>query len=255
MNQTMPGAEPFFLPGNPIGCLLVHGFTAAPQEMRELGAYLNKQGYTVLGIRLFGHGTRWQDLARSKWTDWMASVEDGYNLLKQTCDHIIPIGFSTGSILCLILASQVRFPAIVAMSTPSDLPEIPALQILYRVLPQLSFFIPAIKKGKPDWREPQALSARIQYDRYPLRAVYEFGQSVQALKRALPRVSSPLLLLHSSEDTFVRPRHSERIATSVGSGDVRTHLVSNSNHLITCDAARHEVFAITSAFIHEMLPA
>lgn len=255
MTPIMPGAEPFFLPGNHIGCLLSHGFTATPQEMHELGIHLNQQGYTVLGVRLFGHGTRWQDLARSRWTDWLASVEDGYHLLQGTCDQIIPIGLSTGSILNLILASQIRFPAIVAMATPSDLPEIRALQILYPILPLLSHFLPAIKKGKPDWRDPAAVAARVQYDHYPVRAAYEFGQCVQAMQRVLSRVHSPLLLLHSSEDTFVRPFHSERIAASVASTEVRMHFVQNSNHVISCDAQRQEVFDRTAAFIKEFLPA
>ncbi len=255
MSQLMHGAEPFFLPGDHIGCLLVHGFTAAPQEMHALGVHLNKQGYTVLGVRLFGHGTHWKDLARSRWTDWMASVEDGFHLLRHVCDHVIPIGFSTGSILNLILASQIDFPAVVAMSTPSDLPEIRALQVLYPILPLVSKVVPYVRKGKPDWRDPLALEARVQYDRYPLRSAYEFGRCVQAMQKVLPEVTSPLLLLHSSEDTFVHPFHSERIAASVASKDIRMHFVDNSNHVITCDAQRQEVFERTVRFIKDILPA
>jgi len=47
--MIIPTAEPFFLPGNRVGCLLVHGFTGAPKEMRWMGEFLNQQGYTVLG--------------------------------------------------------------------------------------------------------------------------------------------------------------------------------------------------------------
>jgi len=53
--QTFPGAEPFFLSGSRCGCLLVHGFTGTPKEMRWMGENLHSQGYTVLGIRLSGH--------------------------------------------------------------------------------------------------------------------------------------------------------------------------------------------------------
>ena len=253
MSQLMPGAEPYFLAGNRTGCLLSHGFTAAPQELRELGHYLNDRGYTVLGVRLSGHGTQWPDLARSVWTDWLATVEDGYHLLKDCCDQVIPIGLSTGAMLNLIMASEIRFPALVAMATPSALPSIPALQILYPILPMLSLFLPALKKGKPDWRDREAQLARVQYDCYPLKAVYQFGKCVKALQRALPLVTSPLLLLHSSEDGFVRPEHSERIAASVASSDVRLRFVGNSNHVISSDAQRHEVFEITASFINDII--
>jgi carboxylesterase len=253
MTLVMPGAEPFFFLGNRIGCLLTHGFTATPQEVREMGEYLHQQGYTVLGVRLSGHGTHWKDLARSQWTDWLASVEDGYHLLRNHCDQIVPIGLSTGSVLNLILATEIDFPAIVGMATPIELPSIPALKLLYPFLQPLSWLVPAYKKGKPDWRDPQALEARVQYDRYPLSAVKEFGKCVRALQQALPSVRSPLLLLHSKEDGFVLPDHSERIARAVSSDMVRLHFIENSNHVISSDAQRFEVFQLTAAFLEEVV--
>jgi carboxylesterase len=36
-------AEPFFLPGGKTGCVLVHGFTGSPKEMRMIGDYLNSK--------------------------------------------------------------------------------------------------------------------------------------------------------------------------------------------------------------------
>ena len=57
--MIIPTAEPFFFPGNRIGCLLVHGFTGAPKEMRWMGEYLNQQGYTVgrIGLPLWKMAT------------------------------------------------------------------------------------------------------------------------------------------------------------------------------------------------------
>ena len=81
MSQIIPTAEPFFFAGKganaKIGCLVTHGFTGAPKEMRWLGEYLNHQGYTVCGIRLNGHATKPEDMVRSHWQDWLLSVEDG----------------------------------------------------------------------------------------------------------------------------------------------------------------------------------
>ena len=57
----MPTAEPFFFPGGPTGCLLVHGFTGTPKEMRWLGEHLVSQGYAALGVRLAAHATRIED--------------------------------------------------------------------------------------------------------------------------------------------------------------------------------------------------
>ena len=55
--QIKQGAEEFFLPGTNGGAvLLIHGYTGTPAEMRPLGDYLQQLGYTVLGVRLAGHG-------------------------------------------------------------------------------------------------------------------------------------------------------------------------------------------------------
>ena len=52
MPDIIPGAEPFFYRGGPIGALLIHGFTGAPKEMRLLAEALAAEGLTVLGVRL-----------------------------------------------------------------------------------------------------------------------------------------------------------------------------------------------------------
>ena len=78
--QIISTAEPFFIPGGPVGCVLVHGFTGSPKEMRMLGEYLHQQGHSVFGVRLAGHATTMEDMIRSRRQDWLASVEDGYHL-------------------------------------------------------------------------------------------------------------------------------------------------------------------------------
>jgi len=86
--MIIPTAEPFFFPGGPTGCLLVHGFTGTPKEMRWLGEYLASRGYSVLGVRLFAHATYPEDMIRARWYDWLASVEDGWHYLSGLTQQI-----------------------------------------------------------------------------------------------------------------------------------------------------------------------
>lgn len=249
MKMTMPGAETFFFPGGKTGCLLTHGFTATPQEMRGLGEHLASCGYSVLGVRLFAHGTRLQDLARSRWLDWLASVEDGYHLLKGHCDQIVVMGLSTGGCLSLIMASELPVDGIVAFSTPCNLPPIPFLKQLYPFLPALSILLPSIRKGPPDWKDMEAAKERVQYDAYPLRAVYEFGAMLKEMRPRLSEVTAPALLIHSLEDDFIPPADTQQIYDSLGSLEKKIVHIKNSNHIITCDAAREDVFRETKSFV------
>src|SRR5690349_25061269 len=123
MPQIIPSTEPFFFPGNEIGCLLTHGFTGTPKEMRWMGEYLHKQGFTVLGVRLAGHATRPEDMIRTRYNDWLASIEDGFRLLSGTAKRIYLMGLSMGGVLSLTLASYLPVRGIVAMATPYKLPD------------------------------------------------------------------------------------------------------------------------------------
>jgi carboxylesterase len=47
-------AEPFYYPGNSTGCLLIHGFTGAPTEMRPLGGISSRSGLFCPGTKIGG---------------------------------------------------------------------------------------------------------------------------------------------------------------------------------------------------------
>jgi carboxylesterase len=228
--------------------LLSHGFTATPQEVRGLGEHLARAGFTVLGIRLAGHGTSLEDMARTRWVDWYASLEDGYHLLRGACSQIIPMGFSTGGVLSLLLATEYPVDGVAAMSTPYELPPIPGLRILYPWLVPLSRIIPKIPKGGGKWFDPGARSERVAYDGYALRTVPEFGKAAVRMREALPQVDVPVLLVHSKDDNFVPPEHAVRIHERLGTKNKSLVWVRNSNHIITCDAARERVFSTVLEF-------
>ena len=89
-----------------------------------MGEYLHQQGFTCLGVRLAGHATHPEDMIRSRYTDWMASVEDGYHLLRGYADNIFLAGLSMGGVLSLLMSTRLvpRVSGVIAMSTPQRLP-------------------------------------------------------------------------------------------------------------------------------------
>ena len=69
LSPIMPGAEPFLYEAGETGCLLVHGFTSSPSEMRGLGRYLADRGITANAGLLPGHGTSPADLQGVTWPE------------------------------------------------------------------------------------------------------------------------------------------------------------------------------------------
>jgi carboxylesterase len=248
MSLLMQGAEPFLFRRGHTGCLLLHGFTAAPHEMVRLGAYLANNGYTALGPRLAGHGTSLGDLARTRWPDWLASAEDGLHLLCGMCDRIVLMGMSMGGLLSVLLAAAQPPAGLVLMSTPIILLQSP----LRRWLKPLSLIVPRVAKGPPDWYDPSVNAERVAYSAYPTRAAAEVQDLTTQARATLPLVTAPTLIIHSRNDTFVVPANAELLLSELGAKDKKLLRVEGSNHLITLDAARQQVFQAAQAFVRRV---
>ena len=252
--MIIPTAEPFLLPGRPDqpACLLVHGFTGTPKEMRWMGEYLNAQGFTCLGIRLTGHATRPRDMIRSLYTDWTASVEDGYHLLRGLSPNIFLVGLSMGGVLSLLMSTKLDVRGVVAMSTPFDLPEPhPAWQIQL-----FSYFKSYVRKTKgvpgEGWFDKDAYAGHISYPLNPIRSAAELAKLIGKMHAALPDIRVPVFLIHSKDDKYVPPDSMPRIYERVGAPQKEMLWVTGSGHVVTRDAAREEVFSAAAKFIQRV---
>ncbi len=253
MLQTIPTAEPFFLPGEKdnarIGCLVTHGFTGAPKEMRWLGEYLNREGYTVCGVRLAGHATRPEDMIRARYNDWLLSVEDGYNYLRCSTERIFLLGLSMGGILSLIMASRLPVTGVVAMSTPYKLPE----DVRLKFVKPLSSVIRYLPKGKEapgsDWFDKAAFAQHVSYPENPLRSVAELRDLLEIMHDSLAQIKAPTLLIHSHNDDYVFRDSMDCIYERVGSLDKQKMWVEGGGHVITEDPTHDIVFKAAAEFI------
>ena len=206
MSQIISTAEPFFFLGDRSkpACLLIHGFTGTPKEMRWMGDYLFQQGYTCLGVRLAGHATTPEDMIRTRWADWTASVEDAYSFLRGVTENIYLMGLSMGGVLSLLMSTKLKVRGVVAMSTPYKLEDDRRLKYIELI----SKFMPYLPKSKEPsgtgWFDKQAWQEHVAYPQNPVRSISELDKLLGEMRRALPRVKAPLLLVHSKDDKYVQ---------------------------------------------------
>ena len=245
--SLLPRTEPFFHPGNEVGCLVIHGFTGAPQEMRELGGRLAAQGYTVCGPRLAHHGTHPADMNRSQWRDWYYAALDGYQLLKANCQKVVPIGLSMGGATALLLAAWEEVTAVVSMAAPFQLKEDWRLRYT-RHAAAIYPFDPPIT---PDWTatflDPLG---RTSYPVNPVGAVAELNDYLAVVREQLPYIRVPALLLHAADDPTVAPLNMNLIAQHLGSAQKQTVLLEEGGHVITEHEGQKEaVFTAVCEFV------
>ncbi|MFZ5908585.1 MAG: alpha/beta hydrolase [Chloroflexota bacterium] len=253
-SQIIPTAEPFFLPGKAgqPGCLLMHGFTGAPKEMRWMGEFLSARGYPCLGVRLAGHATRPEDMIRSRCTDWMASVEDGYHLLRGVTERIYLVGLSMGGVLSLLMSTRLPVVGVIAMSTPYRMPYDYPIWAL-KLFSKFAAYQPKDKEEPgADWFDKEAFAVHVSYPQNPVRSAAELQQLIAEMRAALPNVHVPVLLIHSRNDTYVLPENMEQLYAALGASDKTKLYITEAGHVVTRDAARQEVFRAAGDFIRRI---
>ena len=103
--------------------------------------------------------------------------------------------------------------------------------------------------GESDLTDPQAQSQLWHYDETPLFAAHELLKLIRRVRRLLPRVTCPLLIIHSTGDTAIHPNSARYTYDRVGSTDKELVTLHNSGHCLTVDSEWEAVAERTYEFI------
>ena len=240
----MPGAEPLAIDGGPIGALVLHGFTGTPQAVRDWGVALADAGLTVTVPRLPGHGTRWQDMARTRWTDWYAEAERAFDELRRCCAEVFVCGLSMGGTLALRLAeqraSEIAGAIIVNASLATERKDA-------KVLPLLRHLIPAMPGVAGDIAKPGV--SELAYSRMPLHAAYSLSQLWAITRADLGAISCPVLSFRSETDHVVEAVSGALLQEGATSTTVTERLLTESYHVATLDFDAPAIFAESVEFV------
>jgi carboxylesterase len=242
--------DPFFFPGGPVGCLLLHGFSNSPHEMRPLGEYLAAQGLTVLGARLAGHGTTPEDLEGKRWPDWAASAADGLAELRRSCPQVFVVGISGGGLVALYLATTAPLDGLVVMSVP-----VLVSDWRWRLLPIAQHFVRWVRDTRCDLTDPTAkatyYSHPATYERKPVAALVSMGELQAIVRRRLPQITVPTLLIYGRCDRTISPGDADYLLAHLGSPDKQLVWFANSGHGLVVDSEKEKVWARVHGWVVE----
>ena len=200
-------------------------------------------GFAVRLPLLPGHGTSWQELARTRWQDWHAALTLPTWSLTEECDVVVMAGLSMGGALALRIAATRPVAGVVVVNPGLviDDPRAPLAGILKFVLKST----PAIANDilKPDMDEGA-------YPRTPVAAAHELNKMFKDTVRLLPRVTAPVRVFRSTVDHVVSESSMVALRRGLTNAPLEVIRLENSYHVATMDNdAPSEIFRGTAESI------
>src|SRR6202021_496988 len=137
----------------------------SPASLRPWAQYLAEAGLTVSVPRLPGHGTTWQEMSRTRWGDWYAAGDRGYEALRGESNEIFVMGLSMGGCLALRMAEQ-RGTGVSGLVLVN--PSLAADTKLFMLAPVLKMVVPSLPGIASDIKKEGV--TELGYTRVPVRA-------------------------------------------------------------------------------------
>jgi len=193
------------------GVLLLHGFSASPQEFRFIIPLLIQKNIPFYAPRLTGFGiANVVTLQSVKAVQWLRDSLDAYDLLKQQVDEISIVGHSMGGLLAALVSQQREVKKLV-LSAPylvenenhsfrKKLLKTPG------VLGLMSLFLPVVRKSSIEHN-----SDRFVYHAVPLHSIKALWDLHGLLN--YEKLKKEIFLLSGSSDNTTNNRMNTKILT------------------------------------------
>lgn len=232
-------------PNASTGVLLSHGFTGSTVSMLGWARHLADCGYAVSLPLLPGHGTTWQELARTPWQHWYRAYEDAYTELAARTTHVVAAGLSMGGALALRLAALQPVAGVVVVN-----PGLTVADPRARYARMLKYLMPTVPAIGNSIRLPGQDEGA--YARTPVGGVAELLRLFKDTAAQLPRVTAPVLAFRSTVDPVVPESSMDLLRRLLVSAELEVIPLENSYHVATMDHDAPLIFERSHNFIQRV---
>ncbi len=250
-------AAPFSLGAGPDVCLLLHGLTGGPSEVRPVGEALAKAGFRAVAPLLPGHGTKPEDLVTVTREDLREAALRALAAL-HGARRVFVCGLSAGALLALELAAHSRLregvPEVRRLALLAPAVELRGLSWVFTsVLGRMA--LPPLLAGKR--RELPRASAEAGpltddgYAQVPLTWGRELRLLAREALQVARRVHAPTLILQGALDQTAAASGARRLARELGSQRVELRIFPRTGHLMPLDVESREVCSAVVSFFQE----
>ncbi|MGE6553981.1 alpha/beta fold hydrolase [Exiguobacterium sp. Helios] len=239
MKITLP--KPFFFEGGNRAVLLLHGFTGSSADVRMLGRYLQKHGYTSLAPQYKGHAAPPEELTKTGPADWWQDVLDGYEELKaKGYDEIAVCGLSLGGVMSLRLSMHRPVKAVIPMCAPAY---IKSEDVMYAGVTEY-----AREFKKREGKSVEEIEQEMAVFE-PMPTLKDLQALLKETRDSLEDVYAPTLVIQARNDHMINTDSANIIHDGVSALQKDLIWYENSGHVITLDKEKETLHQD----IHEFL--
>lgn len=224
--------EPFTFEAGDRVVLLLHGFTGHTADVRMLGRFLEKKGYTSHAPIYRGHGLPPEELLKASPDEWWEDVQNALaHLRKLGYEEIAVCGLSLGGVLGLKLANSEKIKAAIPMCTPMFFDNKTQLTRGFK------HFATEYKQleEKADETIEQEVE-KLMRDAEPLFG--ETGAFIQKVKEQIDTIYTPTFVVQARNDEIINTDSAAYIHDNIESDRKEMKWYEESGHVITLDKER-----------------
>ena len=238
--------QPFTFEAGPRAVLLLHGFTGHSADVRMLGRFLEKKGYTTHAPIYRGHGVPPEELIMTNPDKWWEDVKKAFQHLKDLgYEEIAVAGLSLGGVLGLKLAYSEKIKAMIPMCAP----------MFFDNKTQLS---KGFKQYSKEYKQlEQKDEETIKEEVAPLvdnsKELFEaLGKTIQDVKNNVDTIYTPVFVVQARKDQMINTDSATYIFDNVESDMKDIKWYEESSHVITMDKEKEQLHEDIYDFLEKL---
>ncbi|MBB6450316.1 carboxylesterase [Geomicrobium halophilum] len=240
--------KPFTFEGdNGRAVLLLHGFTGSSADVRMLGRFLQRNGYTSHAPMYPGHGVPPEQLLETGPEDWWAAVKEGYHhLANQGFNKIAVSGLSLGGLFTLKIGYTFDVNGIAPMCAPTLSNE--------NDIHLFNGLLEYAKKYKEyEKKDHETIEKEMKdFKELPMTTLSSVQRLIGDVREHLSDIEVPIEIIQAGEDDMVNTDSAHVIYDEVSSSDKDLKWYDDAPHIITLWKEKQKVHDDILAFLERL---
>jgi carboxylesterase len=233
MKLTLP--EPFTFKAGKRAVLLLHGFTGNSSDVRMIGRFLEKNGYTSHAPHYKGHAVPPEELVKTGPENWWQDVVDGYNhLLNLGYEEIAVCGLSLGGVFALKLGYTKPVKGIIPMCAPMSMKD--EVTMYNGVVEYARGF------KKFEGKSAAVIEEEIKvFKQTPMNTLNALRDLVQDVRNHIDHIYAPTFVVQARLDKMIDTNSANVIFDGVETDEKQIKWYEQSGHVITLGKEKEQL--------------